>query len=342
MSRIQEAAIEDRAAVEVVDESQLVPPPCQVRAGERALSLLATPLNLSILRALSERPMRLGELRRAAGLPAQTTLRGHLAMLTEIGALTRHEASRAPHAVENELTPMGDELLDLAGMLEIWLRRAPDGPIALDSRAAKGVVKAFVDGWSSTVMQGLAARPTSLTELDREIAALSYPALERRMSSMRMANLIEALPSEGAGTPYAVTDWAREGVVPLAVASRCERLHMRDRATPVDQADIEAAFMLAMPLARLGEEDSGTCQLRVEAAPRGLRGEAAVEVALRGGVVTACEPGVRDGTDALVAGSTRAWYVAIREGDLGPLGFDGDGGLGERLVRGLRSALSRC
>jgi DNA-binding HxlR family transcriptional regulator len=57
----------------------------QYRSGERTLGLLSTPLNLSVLRALSERPMRLAELRQATGLPAQTTLRGHLGGLEGVG-----------------------------------------------------------------------------------------------------------------------------------------------------------------------------------------------------------------------------------------------------------------
>jgi DNA-binding HxlR family transcriptional regulator len=121
----------------------------QVRAGGRALSVLATPLNLRVLQALSERPMRLAELRKATGLPAQTTLRGHLTNLSEIGVLTKRPTQQMPYAVENELTPMGRELLDVADLLAVWLSQAPDGPISLEGGSAKGAVKALVDGWGS-------------------------------------------------------------------------------------------------------------------------------------------------------------------------------------------------
>jgi len=308
------------------------------RAGERALTLLATPLNLSVLRALSERPMRLAELRQAAGLPAQTTLRGHLGILREVGALTRISSRRTPHAVENELTPMGRDLLDVAALLQTWLGRAPDGPISVESEKAKSTVRAFIDGWGSTIMGDLAMRPMSLTELDREIADLSYPALERRLSSMRMANLIEAQPSRGTRIPYVVTEWARQGVVPLAAASRCERLHMGQSAAPVTQADIEAAFMLATPLVQLGEELSGRCRLEVEAAP-GLRQEAGVEVTVEGGAVTGCQIGFQPDPDALAIGSTGSWFGAIVDARPELLRFDGALRLAEGLVRGLNRAL---
>ena len=78
--------------------------------------------------------------------------------------------------------------------------RSPDGPISLESGAAKGAVKALVDGWGSTMMGALAARPLSLTELESLISGLRYPALERWLSSMRIAGLVEAEPSTGAGT----------------------------------------------------------------------------------------------------------------------------------------------
>jgi DNA-binding HxlR family transcriptional regulator len=309
------------------------------RAGEQVLTLLATPLNLAILRSLSDRPMRLAELRAAAGLPAQTTLRGHLRALGEVGALVRNSTKEAPHAVENQLTPMGRELLSVADLLEVWLGRAPDGPIALDSEAAKGVVKAFVEGWGSTIMGDLAAQPMSLTDLDSRIAELSYPALERRLSSMRMANLIEARRGQGTRVPYAVTEWARRGVVPLAAASRCERIHLGGRAAPVTQMDIEAAFLLVAPLAGLGDDASGSCWLEVDAAPDGLRRQAAVEVTVRGGAVVSCEAGQRPRTaPAFARGSTGSWYSAVVEGRPELLRF-GDGQLAEGLVRGLHRAL---
>jgi DNA-binding HxlR family transcriptional regulator len=309
------------------------------RAGERVLTLLATPLNLSILRALSERPMRLAELRGAAGLPAQTTLRGHLRMLGEVGALTRSSTKEAPHTVENELTPMGRELLDVADLLEGWLSRAPDRPIPLDSEAAKGIVKAFIEGWGSTIMGDLAARPMSLTELDSEISELSYPALERRLSSMRMAHLVEARRSQGTRVPYAVTEWARRGMVPLAAASRCERVHMGSAAAPVTQADIEAAFMLVTPLVGLEEKLSGSCRLEVEAIPGGLREPAGVEVTVRRGAVIACEAGFSSDPGDFAAGSTSGWFTAILEGRPELLRFGGGGRLAKGVVRGLHRAL---
>lgn len=309
------------------------------RAGEQILTVLATPLNVLILRALARRPMRLAELRQAAGLPAQTTLRGHLSSLAEIGAVSKRPTTQMPYAVENELTPMGEDVIVVAELLEGWLRLAPEAPIPLESGGARGVVKAFVDGWGSTMLRGLAARPMSLTELDRFIPEFSYPALERRLSSMRMAGLIEACPGSGGGMPYGVTEWARRGVLPLATAADCESRHLGKDAPEVTSVDVEAAFMLATPLVGLQRDASGLCRLEVEVARELSRETVGVEVAVEAGRVVSCDSGGERRAIAYASGSASRWFGAIRDGTAGLLRFGGSRQLSEDLVNGLHEAL---
>jgi DNA-binding HxlR family transcriptional regulator len=310
----------------------------QLRSGERALGVLSTPLNLSILRSLAERPMRLAELRQSTGLPAQTTLRGHLGGLESVGAVAKQPTKKMPYAVENQLTPMGEQLLQVADALEAWLQRAPKRPISLESGAAKGIVKAFVDGWGSALVRSLAMRPMSLTELDREIPELSYPALERRLSSMRMAELIEAQPSSGSGTPYGLTAWARRGIRPLAAAAHCERTYMGQRAAPVTESDIEAAFMLAAPLVDLPDRSSGTCLLEVEAA-RGHRVQTGVTVKVEQGKVVTCQGGVGDDRPSYAIGTTTKWFTAVKDGSLDELRFGGGRQFAENFVLAMHFTL---
>ncbi len=313
------------------------PPGDDFRAGERILTLLATPLNSMVLRALAERPMRLAELRQATGLPPQTTLRGHLASLTDAGVLSRRPTTQMPYAVENELTPMGRDLLEVADRLEGWLSQSPKGAVSLESGAAKRIVKAFVDGWGSTMMAYLAGGPKSLTELDRRIADLSYPALERRLSSMRLAGLIEARSGDGPGTPYEVTEWARRGVVPLAAASRCERVHMCSRTAPISHADIEAALMLALPLVGLPSDAAGSCQLQVDA-DAAVSEQAGVWVEIEHGRVVACDSGFVPAPAAYAAGPASLWFTAIKNGTANLLKTGGQ--LAEGVIIGLHSALA--
>jgi DNA-binding HxlR family transcriptional regulator len=310
------------------------------RSGERTLGLLSTPLNLHVLRALSDRPMRLAELRQVTGLPAQTTLRGHLGGLEAIGAVAKQPTRQMPYAIENGLTAMGEELLQVADALDIWLKHAPQGSISLDSGAAKGIVKAFVDGWGSTLIRSLAIQPMSLTELDREITQLSYPALERRLSSMRMAGLVMAQPGTGSGTPYALTDWARRGVRPLAAATHCERAHMGRRAAPVTEVDIEGAFLLATPLVDLQDGSSGICQLEVEAASD-LRGQSGVRVKVERGKVVACECGLDEDRPSYAIGTTKKWFTAIKDGIVDELRFGGGRQFAESFVRAMHVTLRR-
>ncbi|MDX6622891.1 MAG: HxlR-like helix-turn-helix [Solirubrobacterales bacterium] len=309
------------------------------RAGEQILTVLATPLNVLILRALAKRPMRLAELRQATGLPAQTTLRGHLSSLAEIGAVGKRPTTQMPYAVENELTPMGEDVVAVAERLEKWLGLAPAAPIPLESGGARGMVKAFVDGWGSTMLRGLAARPMSLTELDRLIPELSYPALERRLSSMRMAGLIEARPGSGGGMPYGVTEWARRGILPLATAADCEGRHLGKDAPEVTSVDIEAAFMLATPLVGLKREASGLCRFEVEVASDRSREPVGVEVAVEAGRVVSCDSGREGRAVAYASGSASRWFGAIKDGTADLLSFGGSRQLSEDLVNGLHTAL---
>lgn len=339
LAQVREASVGDRPATAEEPGPDANLDLQQTRAGEQALTILATPLNFMVLRALAQGPMRLAELRRATGLPAQTTLRGHLANLTELGVLDKQPATQVPHAVQNQLTPLGHGLLDVADRLQSWLGRAPDGPVSLESGAGKGIVKAFVDGWGSTIMRRLAARPMSLTELDRGIANLSYPALERRLSSMRMAGLIEAGATQASGTPYAVTDWARRGVAPLAEASKCEQVHMGKRAPPVTQEDIEAAFLLATPLVGLPTETTGSFQLEVEADPAGPRRQAGVLVTVDRGKVVACDSRLGPSPRDFAIGSPARWFSAIGDGTASLLRIGGNRRVAECVVAGLHAAL---
>jgi DNA-binding HxlR family transcriptional regulator len=285
--------------------------------------------------------MRLAELRKATGLPAQTTLRGHLSNLVDLGVVQKRPTQQMPYAVENELTLLGHGLLDVAARLEDWLQNAPDGPIPLESAAAKGAIKALVDGWESKMMRALAARPLSLTQLDRLISDFSYPALERRLASMRLAGLVEGHRGQGGGTPYSVTEWARLGVAPLAAASHCERVHMSKDSAPVTQIDIEAAFLLATPLVGLASDTAGFCQLEVEASPGVVPRPAGVQVTVEHGRVVSCVSRLQPSPAVYAAGTALKWFHAVKDGRVKELRFGGSGNLAEDVVGGLHSAFAK-
>jgi DNA-binding HxlR family transcriptional regulator len=315
-----------------------------LRAGATALSLFSVPLNGLILRALAGGPMRLADLRREVGGPAQTTLRGNLANLIEIGALAKRGRDDKPSVLENELTPLGQELVLVGSALEAWLARAPEGPIAFESAAGKAAIKALVGGWTSTIVRALAARPLTLTELDRLIDSLTYPALERRLGALRLAHQIELCPNgDGKRRPYTVTSWLREAVGPLVIAARCERRHASEDTAPIARIDVEAAFLLAAPLLRLTNGAAGFCQLMVQAGGNGAgiapAPGAQIEVANRRAI--SCVARVEAQPSSWVSGSAVAWLDAVIEREAELLDFGGDVDLGREIVYGLHDGLFR-
>lgn len=320
-------------------------PPARVRAGGTVLSLIAGPLSVPILRAHLDGPLRLPDLRERIGGAAQTTLRGQVGNLRAIGALERHVRSGMPYTVENSLTEVGRGVLAVATIVEAWLARAPQGPIALGSEPAKGAIRALVGAWGSTMLRALAAQPLALTELSSAIPELSYPSIERRLSAMRAARQVELRPDGGRGAkPYAVTEWTRQAVGPLVAAGRCECEHLAEVTEPLTRTDIEATFLLAVPLVDLTVNHSGSCLLAVDTGS-GNEGEsrdrlAGVYVEIEEGAVASCTSRLEEEPPTWALGTVSSWVDAILEGRLGRLRMGGaNPKLATALIEGINAFL---
>jgi DNA-binding HxlR family transcriptional regulator len=310
----------------------------RARSGAQTRVLLAAPLNSLLLPALGAGPRQLSELLRATGAPAQTTLRTQLRRLTDIGVVAKHRCNSFPGALEYRLTPAGDELVFVIETLKDWLAQAPEAPVTLGSNEAKTTIKALAEGWSTTMLRALAAGPLSLTELDRVIASLSYPSLERRLAAMRLAGHVEAASSNGRGTPYALTEWARRGISPIAAAARWERRHL-SRGAPIGRIDIEAAFLLSLPLLSLPGNVSGSCRMAVEAPNGGAGRLAGVVVMVENGRVASCTSRLQGAPNAWALGSVTAWLEAFIEGDTDRIEPGGDSQLARALLDSLHREL---
>jgi DNA-binding HxlR family transcriptional regulator len=309
------------------------------RSGGYALSLFSKALYGLILRALSERPLRLADLRRAVGGPAQTTLRGNLDTLFDMGALEKQRANGRANMVDNALTPMGKELLFVADSLERWLARAPSGALQLDREIGKAAIKALVNGWDSTMLRALAVRPFSLTELDNLISSFSYPALERRLAAMRLAGIVTPAPGNGSGTPYVVTEWLRQAMAPLLAAVRCERRHMGEQTAPLTRVDIETILLLATPLVALPTNAAGTLQLAVDGGAGAGRRSAGVRLSIGAGQIVRCTSKLESNAESWIRGSASDWLDAMVEGESEKLDTGGDRALALDLVDTLHRAL---
>jgi len=309
------------------------------RAGAQALSLLAAPINAAVLRALADAPRSLFGLRRAVDSPPQTTMRARIRNLVETGIVERHRRDSFPGHVEYELAGRGRELLFVTDAATAWLASCPEGPTPFASGAARSALKALVGGWGTGMVHMLASRPLSLTELDATIPSVSYPSLERRLGAMRHEGLVEPLASQSRGTPYLVSDWLRRAVAPLAAAIRWELRRSPDEAPALVDADIEAAFLLALPLIRLPSGRSGACRLGMRVERNGGSALVGAMASVRDGKVEACQPGLRGSADCWATGTPGAWFDAMLDGNPGALSCGGSGDLAREAVSSLREAL---
>jgi DNA-binding HxlR family transcriptional regulator len=305
------------------------------RTGARALTVLAAPLHVHILKALEEEPQGLLDLHREVGSPPQSTMRVYTRTLEELGVLERRRQNEFPATAAYSITAAGESLLKVAGLLQEWLLAAPDAPVLLGSMAAKSAIKALVGGWTSNIVRAVAARPLSLTELNVLIPKISYPTLERKLSTMRSARLVEPQPGEGRGTPCGPTAWLRQAIIPLTSASAWERKFAQDETSPVGRLDVESALLLSAPLIELDPGLSGLCRLSVEVRGGSSPALAGAILGINEGKVVSCSSRLDGEAQASASGSVLAWMRQMNGGTSGQLEMGGD----LSLAMGVTSAL---
>jgi DNA-binding HxlR family transcriptional regulator len=307
------------------------------RAGAQALTVLAAPLNIHTLKALEDGPMELLDLRRAVGSPPESTMRVYTRALEELDILERRRSNEFPATARYTITPVGLGLLKVADFLQEWLLAAPDGPILLGSIAARNGTKALIGGWSSNIVRAVAARAVSLTDLNMLIPKISYPTLERKLGAMRTAKLVSPQPGEGRGTPYGATEWLRQAVIPLISAVSWERQFIPEPVAQIGRLDVEAAFLLSIPLMVLDPEINGTCRLSVEVRAGSVPAFAGVVVGIEAGKVVSCSSRLEGDAQASASGSAFAWMRQMNGGPPGHLEVSGNFPLAEAITGALRA-----
>jgi DNA-binding HxlR family transcriptional regulator len=307
------------------------------RTGAQALEVLGAPLHVHILKALEERPKGLLDLHRAVGSPPQSTMRVYTRTLENLGVLERRRQNEFPATAEYSITAAGESLLKVAALLQEWLLAAPDGPVLLGSTAAKSSIKALVGGWSFNIVRAVAARPLSLTELNVLIPKVSYPTLERKLSTMRSAKLVEPQPGSGRGTPCGPTTWLRQAMIPLTSAAAWERKFVPETTPPIGRLDVESAFLLSVPLIELEPGHSGRCRLSVEVRGGSSPALAGAVVGIEGSRVASCTSRLDGDAQAVASGSALAWMRQMNGGPSGQLEMSGDLSLAMAVTQALRN-----
>jgi DNA-binding HxlR family transcriptional regulator len=306
------------------------------RAGGNALALLGSPLNVHILQALEEGPLPPLDLRRRVGFPPESTMRMYVRDLSRMGVIERRGPEGFPPTVEYVLTAAGRALLRVGDALQVWLDAAPEGAIELGSPAAKSAVRALVEGWTTNIVRALVARPYSLTELSSLLVKTSYPSLERRLGAMRLTNQIERCPGTGRGKPYRATDWLRQAVLPLTAATGWERKYAPEVTTRIGRFDVEAAFLMAVPLVALPANATGSCRLAVELQRGASPVMAGVVAAFDQGQLTSCSVRLEGEAAAWATGSAMSWLREMNGGQGTRLELGGDKRLAEQVARSLK------
>lgn len=309
------------------------------RAGAEALSLLAEPINVQLLETLQGGSLPLMDLREAIGTPAQSTMRVYTRRLIELEVIERNRQKSFPGTTEYSITQSGRQLLRVGTTLKRWLSAAPEGPVQLPSTASKNTLKALTKGWTNNIVRALAAKPLSLTELNLLIPSVSYPALERRLMDMRVAHLIETVPRKERGTPYRLTRWMRESIALIAAGNRWERIHLSE-APAVNQLDVEAAFLLAIPLVGLPEDLSGSCRLAVQVRGKADPHFAGVVIHIDNGRVVSCSSRLGEQADSWVSGKPVSWWRRMNLRGEDGLEIGGNAHLAGITLEALRESLT--
>jgi DNA-binding HxlR family transcriptional regulator len=226
----------------------------RLRAGCRALLLLADSVSVSILHSLAVGPLESAELFGRLGNVSRSTYFERLRNLEDLTLICRQRRATVPPVVDCRLTGRGRRLLEVAELLEAWLARAPNGPLELGDPYAMPVLKAMALGWSSTLLRWLAEHPRSLVELEQLVEDFGYRKLERTVHELVEVGLAERMGVRGRLNPYGLTEWAREVVVPVVAAIHWERREIPDRSSPVTATEAEGSLLLARTLIDLPAE----------------------------------------------------------------------------------------
>ena len=162
---------------------------------------------------------------------------------------------------------------------------------------------------------------------------------------MRAARQVEVLAGgEGGAKPYAVTEWTRQAVGPLVAAGRCECVHLSAVTERLTRIDIEAAFLLAVPLVDLEVTRNGSCLLAVDTGAQQDGGSkrriAGVHVEVEEGNIVSCISRLEQDPRTWALGTVDPWVDAILDGRLDGLRMGGgDPGLARAVISGLHVAL---
>lgn len=312
----------------------------RLRAGGRALLLLADPTNVAILRQLASGPLESTALLERIDYVSRSTYFDRMRDLEGLSLVARRRRGEVPPVAECWLARPGQRLLPVASLLDRWLGGAPKGPLELGQAYATTAIKALAVGWGSTLMRWLAARPHSLTELEQLVDGFGYRKLERTCRDLVKAELAERVTINGRLSGYGMTPWGRQAAGPLAAAIRWERYEIPGWSAAITSIEAQGGLLLALPLIDLGDEVSGTCTLLVDDDDPEREGLGGAVVRLAHGRPVTWAPAAEldPRADCWVRGTTLAWLDTVSASRPAELQQGGDTSLATEVTTALREA----
>jgi hypothetical protein len=246
----------------------------------------------------------------------------------------------APIGWDTTLRPSraGEDLLFVGFILERWLGECPDGPLQL-GQGAGPALSALLGGWSSTAIHALAAKPLTVAQTTEAIGILNHEVVEDRLGEMLSAGLVETLDGDGGNARFGATEWLRKAIAPLAAAARQELRHPLEDTAPISALDVQAAFLLTLPLLELPKDLSGACSLTVDLDDGVLDSPTGVTVRIENGGLASCQVRLDEDVDAWASASAGTWLETVIESDAGQVRSGGDQRLAGALLAGLHETL---
>jgi hypothetical protein len=313
----------------------------RARAGALTLLYLAIPMRRRVLLAMLAEAATGAEVIDEADLPDPADP-VPLEIITDPYLVEPVDPDVDPAAIDENtmLRPSraGRDLLFVSEVLERWLHECPAGPLELGPDAASAL-SALLNGWASSVVHALAAKPSTIAEITEEIGVLGREAIEERVEEMLGAGLVVALRDEGDGERFGATEWLRRAIAPLAAAARQELRHPLEDTAPIAALDVQAAFLLTLPLLELAEELSGTCSLTAELEAGVAGSPTGVTALVERGRLLSCEVRLDGDADAWASAPASAWLDMVIDLDTALVSAGGDNRLADGLLRELHRAL---
>jgi hypothetical protein len=136
------------------------------------------------------------------------------------------------------------------------------------------------------------------------------------------------------------TSWLREAVAPLSAGIAWERRCAPSQTPAISRIDVEAAFLLVVPLLDLPADLSGRCRLSVEMRSGGDLEYAGVVVEVEDGKLVSCTARLRREAEAWASGTPLDWFGWANGSDAERLELGGDTSLALALASSLRHVLT--